>query len=167
MELTLMPVTFWYSRIVFSVLEFWNNLGYEIAGDQYIAGSGFARDDLGFHNFVADGVVFRPGHCPAKNSTVHDPADLCAVVQAVHGESQVGEAIDKLRIYAMLGIPTYWIVRGDQDSDDLDGFISMYELVGTDYKLTGSRRVSQLPQPEQLSIERVAAAVERLGRPRV
>lgn len=144
LELTLMPVTFWYSRAVLGVLEFWRRLGYEIAGDQYVADSGFARGDTGHHNFVADGVVFRPGHRPQKHSTVHDPADLFAVVEAVYLDSQVREAIDKLRVYAMLGIPNYWIVRGDHESDDLDGFVSMYELVGAEYKLTGSRLVSQL-----------------------
>ncbi|QLY27697.1 Uma2 family endonuclease [Nocardia huaxiensis] len=144
LELTLMPVTFWYSRIVFSVLEFWRRNGYEIAGDQYVADSGFARGDTGHHNFVADGVVFQPGHRPDKHSTTHDPAHLLAVVEAVWQDGQVREAIDKLRVYAMLGIPHYWIVRGDTAADDLDGFISMYELIGSEYRLTGSRLVSQL-----------------------
>ncbi|MFF2549745.1 Uma2 family endonuclease [Nocardia sp. NPDC058058] len=147
LELTLMPVTFWYSRALLGVLEFWRQLGYEIAGDQYIADSGFARGEAGQHNFVADGVVFRPGHQPRKHSTTHDPADLFAVVEAVSQEAQVHEAIDKLRVYAMLGIPHCWIVRGDHESEDLDGFVSMYELVGAEYKLTGSRLVSQLTVP--------------------
>lgn len=144
LELTLMPVTFWYSRIVFQVLDFWRGHGYEIAGDQYVADSGFARGDIGQHNFVADGVVFQPGHRPDKHSTTHPAAALFAVVEAVWQPAQVREAIDKLRVYSMLGIPHFWIVRGDHDSDDLDGFVSMYELVGEDYKLTGSRLVSEL-----------------------
>ncbi|MFJ4657366.1 Uma2 family endonuclease [Nocardia sp. NPDC088792] len=144
LELSVMPVTFWYSRIVFCVLEFWRSHGYEIAGDQYIADTGFARGDTGHHNFVADGVVFRLGHQPGKHSTTHDPASLFAVVEAVWQPTQVREAIDKLRVYAMLGIQHYWIVRGDTESDDLDGFVSMYELTGSEYKLTGSRLVSQL-----------------------
>lgn len=145
LELTLMPVTFWYSRIVLDVLEFWRRFGYESAGDQYVADSGFARGDTGRHNFVAGGVVFHPGHQPDKHSTTHDPRHIFAVVEAVWMDAQVREAIDKLRVYAMLGIPNYWIVRGDTASEDMDGYISMYELVGADYKLTGSRLVSELP----------------------
>ncbi|MEV6772349.1 Uma2 family endonuclease [Nocardia sp. NPDC051030] len=145
LELTLMPVTFWYSRIVFNVLEFWSGLGYEIAGDQYVADTGFARGDTGQHNFVADGIVFRPDQTPAKHSTTHDPTTILCVVEAVWQPTQVREAIDKLRVYAMLGIPHYWIIRGDHDSEDLDGFITMYELTGEDYKLAGSRLVSELP----------------------
>ncbi|WP_369640601.1 Uma2 family endonuclease [Nocardia sp. JMUB6875] len=144
LELSLMPVTFWYSRIVCQVLDFWRGYGYEAAGDQYVADSGFARGEIGQHNFVADGVVFQPGHRPDKHSTTHAPANLFAVIEAVWQPAQVREAIDKLRVYSMLGIPHFWIVRGDHDSDDLDGFVSMYELVGEDYKLTGSRLVSEL-----------------------
>ncbi|WP_169814858.1 Uma2 family endonuclease [Nocardia crassostreae] len=144
LELTLMPVTFWYSRIVFHLLEYWRAHGYEVAGDQYVADTGFARGDPGHHNFVADGVVFRPEHRPAKHSTTHAPAHLHAVIEAVWQDAQVREAIDKLCVYATLGVPHCWIVRGDTGSDDLDGFVSMYELTGADYKLTGSRLVSEL-----------------------
>ncbi|MGX1804427.1 Uma2 family endonuclease [Nocardia sp. NPDC055321] len=145
LELTRMPVTFWYSRAVIDVLEFWRRFGYESAGDQYVADSGFARGDTGQHNFVADGVVFRPGHRPDKHSTTHDPAQIFAVIEAVSHDAQVRDAIDKLRVYAALGIPNYWIVRGDTTTEDMDGYISMYELVGAEYRLTGSRRVSELP----------------------
>ncbi|WP_169813105.1 Uma2 family endonuclease [Nocardia jejuensis] len=149
LELTVMPVTFWYSRVVFTVLEFWRGLGYEIAGDQYVADSGFARGDSGHHNFVVDGVVFKAGHTPGKHSTTHDSRRILAVVEAVWQPAQVHEALDKLRVFALLGIPHYWIVRGDHQSDDMDGFVSMYELIGREYKLTGSRLVSQLPvRPE-------------------
>lgn len=144
LELSLMPVTFWYSRILFGVLEFWRNHGYEIAADQYVADSGFARGGIGHHNFVADAVVFQPGHLPAKHTTTHAPAALFAVIEAVASEVQVRDAIEKLRVYAQLRIPHYWIIRGDTAAEDLDGFVSMYELQGAEYKLTGSRLVSEL-----------------------
>ncbi|WP_282778809.1 MULTISPECIES: Uma2 family endonuclease [unclassified Nocardia] len=144
LELTHMPVTFWYYRIVFQVLELWKRLGYEIAGNQYVADSGFARGSLGRNNFLADGIVFRPGYLPLKYSTSHDAAHIHAVVDAVCQDSQVHDAIEKLRIYASLGVPHYWIIRGDTDSADLDGYISMYELAAGEYRLTGSRLVSEL-----------------------
>lgn len=144
LELSLMPVTFWYHRIVFSTLEVWKRLGYEITGNQYVADSGFARGSLGKNNFLADGIVFRPGHCPGKHSTSHDVAHIHAVVDAVCHDAQVHDAIDKLRVYAGLGVPHYWIIRGDSESEDLDGYISMYELTGGEYRLTGSHLVSQL-----------------------
>ncbi|WP_194814029.1 Uma2 family endonuclease [Nocardia sp. XZ_19_385] len=144
LELTLMPVTFWHFRIVFMVLETWIRRGFEISGEQYVADSGFARGGTGKNNFVADGVVFRNGYRPAKNSTTHDSADIHAVIEAVSRDSEDHDAIEKLRIDAMLGIPHYWIIRGDAESDDIDGFATMYELVGGEYKLVGSRLVSQL-----------------------
>lgn len=144
LELTFMPVTFWHFRIVFMVLEHWLRRGYEISGEQYVADSGFVRGGTGKNNFVADGVVFDRGYKPGKNSSTHDAADIHVVIEAVSQDSEDHDAIDKLRVYATLGIPHYWIVRGDVDSDEIDGFVTMYELVDGEYKLQGNRLVSQL-----------------------
>ncbi len=144
LELTLMPVTFWHFRIVFMVLEYWLRRGHEIAGERYVADSGFARGGIGRNNFVADGVVFMDGHQPAKNATTHDAADIHTVVEAVSHGSEDRDAIEKMRVYAALGIGHYWIVRGDPESAEIDGFVSMYELIDGEYKLVGSRLVSQL-----------------------
>jgi Uma2 family endonuclease len=146
LELTLMPVTFWHFRIIFMVLEHWLRLGHEIAGEQYVADSGFARGGTGRNNFVADGVVFARGYRPDKTSSTHDAADIHAVIEAVSQDSEDHDAIDKLRVHAALGIPHYWIIRGDAQSDDIDGFVTMYELVDGEYKLVGNRMVSQLVQ---------------------
>ncbi|MFZ2242518.1 MAG: Uma2 family endonuclease [Gordonia amarae] len=144
LELTLMPVTFWHFRIVMMVLEHWLRLGHEVAGEQYVADSGFARGETGRNNFVADGVVFEQGYRPAKNSTTHDAANIHTVIEAVSAGSEDRDAVDKVRVYAALGIPNYWIIRGDADSDDIDGFITMYRLVDGDYQVVGNRLVSQL-----------------------
>lgn len=148
LELTLMPVTVWHFRIVFMILEYWLRLGHEIAGEQYVADNGFMRGGTGKNNFVADGVVFARGHRPDKFSSTHDAADIHAVIEAVSQDSEERDACEKLRVYASLGISHYWIVRGDPESDEIDGFVSMYELTDGEYKLTGNRLVSQLAQPD-------------------
>ena len=99
-ELTLMPVTFWHFRIVMLVLEHWLRLGHEVAGEQYVADSGFARGETGRNNFVADGVVFESGYRPAKNSTTHDATNIHTVIEAVSAGSEDRDAVDKVRVYA-------------------------------------------------------------------
>ena len=47
-------------------------------------------------------------------------------------------------MYTSPGIPHYWIIRGDADSEDIEGFVSMYELADGDCRLAGQRLVSQL-----------------------
>jgi Uma2 family endonuclease len=144
LELTFMPVTFWHFQVVLLVLEYWRRLGHVIAGEQYVADSGFVRGGTGKNNFVADGVVFAGGFRPDADSSTHEAADIHAVVEAVSQDSEDHDAIEKLRVYALLGVPHYWIIRRDAQSDDIDGFITMYELADGEYKLTGSRLVSQL-----------------------
>lgn len=143
-----MPVTVWHFRIVLMILEHWLRLGYEIAGEQYVADSGFVRGGDGKNNFVADGVVFVRGYRPAKDSSTQDAADIHTVVEAVSRDSEERDACDKLRVYAQLGIPNYWIVRGDPESNDIDGFVTMYELADGEYKLAGNRLVSRLTRSE-------------------
>jgi Uma2 family endonuclease len=149
LELTLMPVTVWHFRIVFMILDYWLRLGYEIAGEQYVADSGFARGGTGKNNFVADGVVFARGYRPGKNSSTHDAADIHTVIEAVSQDSEERDAREKLGVYASLGIPHYWIVRGDPESEEFDGAITMYEL-GDDgeFKFVGIQLASQLAQRE-------------------
>lgn len=144
LELTHMPVTIWHWQIVLAVLEYWRRLGHAIAGEQYVADSGFARGGTGKNNLVADGVVFALGHRPAKDRSTHDAADIHAVIEAVSEDSEDHDAIEKLRVYASLGIAHYWIIRGDTQADEIDGFVTMYELAGGEYRLTGNRLASQL-----------------------
>jgi Uma2 family endonuclease len=149
LRLTYLPITVWHSQIVHTILGYWLRLGHEIAGDQYVADSGFACGGDGKSCFVADGVVFVQGHRPAKHSSTHDAADVHAVVEAVSQDSEDHDAIEKLRVYAQFGIPNYWIVREDAGSKEIDGFVTMYELTDCEYKLAGQCRVSQLGQSDR------------------
>jgi Uma2 family endonuclease len=148
LRLTHMPITVWHSRIVLTALEYWRGLGYEIAGEQYVADSGFVRGGDGRNSFVADGVVFAHGYSPAKDSSTHDGADIHTVIEAVSQDSEERDAREKLDVYASLGIQHYWIVRGDTGADTVDGLITMYELGDGEYKLVGNRLVSQPGQSE-------------------
>jgi hypothetical protein len=64
--------------------------------------------------------------------------------EAVPEDGEDHDAIEKLRVYASLGIAHYWIIRGDFQMDEIDGFVAMYELTEGEYRLVGNRLVSQL-----------------------
>jgi Uma2 family endonuclease len=66
------------------------------------------------------------------------------VIEAVSDRSEENDAGDKLEIYASLGIQQYWIVRGDADSEEIDGMITMYELKDGAYEVVCHRLVSRL-----------------------
>src|SRR5262249_33686084 len=124
--------------------EYWRRLGHVIAGEQYVADSGFARGGTGKNNFVADGVVFSLGHQPPKDPSTHDAADIHAGIETDSGDNEDPDAIEKLRVYAALGIAHYWIIRGDTQAEGIDGLVTMYELVDGEYRLSANRLVSQL-----------------------
>lgn len=144
--LTFMPVTFWHSRIVLAILMYWHGLGHEFATEQRVADSGFVRGGEGRNNYVADGVAFKPGYRPTNKSATHEGSVVHVVVEAVSQDSEDRDSIEKLHVYALLGIANYWIVREISRNDELEGHISMYELIGGAYKLTGTRLVSQLTE---------------------
>jgi Uma2 family endonuclease len=144
LELVHMPVSVWHWQIIMMVLEYWRRLGHEVAGGQYIADSDFVRGGTGRNNRVADGVVFQPGHRPRPRDTTHDPSVVSAIVEAVSDRSEENDAEAKVEISASLGIQHYWIVRGDADSDEIDGMITMYELKDGAYEVVGHRLVSRL-----------------------
>lgn len=145
LELVHMPVSFWHWQIISMVLAYWARLGHAVAGEQYVADSGFIRGGTGRNNFVADGVGFRAGHRPRPRDTTHDAADIHVVVEAVSDRSEENDATAKLTVYAALGIPHYWVVRGDADADDVDGMITMHELREGEYDVVAHRLVSRLP----------------------
>jgi Putative restriction endonuclease len=94
----------------------------------------------------AAGLASR-GHRPATYQSTHDAADIHAVIEAVSEDSDGHEdqdAVEKLRVYASLGIAHYWVVRGDMRAEEIDGFVTMYELADGEYRLVGQRLVSQL-----------------------
>jgi Uma2 family endonuclease len=144
LELTYMPVTFWHWQVILAVLEYWRRRGHEVAGEQYIADSGFVRGGSGRNNYVADGVVFQPGYRPSPRETTHDAGVLVAVVEAVSNHSEEQDATHKLRVYAKLGIQHYWIIRGDVNAEEVDGVVTQYELTDGEYEVVGQRLVSQL-----------------------
>ena len=144
LQLTYMPVTFWHWQVVLAVLEYWRRRGHEVAGEQYVADSGFMRGRTGRSNYVADAVVFRPGHRPMARESTHDAAVLHAVVEAVSSNSEEQDATHKLLVYAKLGIQHYWIIRGDINSDEINGAVTQYELVNGEYEVSGQRLVSQI-----------------------
>jgi Uma2 family endonuclease len=144
LELVHMPVSVWRWQIIMMVLEYWRRLGHEVAGEQYVADSGFVRGGTGRNNFVADGVVFRSGHRPRPRDTTHEPAVVHAIIEAVSDRSEENDAVAKVEVYASLGIPLYWIVRGDAEADEIDGMITMYELRDGAYEVVGHRLVSRL-----------------------
>jgi len=146
LELTYMPVTFWHWQVVLALLEYWRHRGHEVAGEQYVADSGFMRGGTGRDNYVADGVVFVTGHRPSPRESTHDSGVLHAVIEAVSNNSEEQNATYKLRVYAKLGIAHYWIVRGDIDAEDIDGVVTQYELANGDYEVVGQRLVSQIRQ---------------------
>ena len=144
LELTYMPVTFWHWQVVLALLEYWRRRGHQVAGEQYVADSGFIRGGTGRNNYVADGVVFASGHRPAPRETTHDVSVLHTVIEAVSNNSEEQDATQKLAVYAKLGIPHYWIVRGDINAEDVDGVVTQYKLADGEYEVTGQRLVSQL-----------------------
>jgi Uma2 family endonuclease len=144
LELVHMPVSVWHWQIIMMVLEYWRRRGHAVAGEQYVADSGFVRGGTGRNNLVADGVVFRSGHLPRPRDTTHEPAVLHAIIEAVSGRSEENDAGAKVEVYASLGVPVYWIVRGDAESDEIDGMITMYELKDRVYEVVGHRLVSRL-----------------------
>jgi Uma2 family endonuclease len=144
LELVYMPVTFWHWQIIMMVLEFWRKRGHEIAGEQYVADSGFARGGTGKNNFVADGVVFVHGHRPSPKAGTHDAAMIHAAIEAVSDRSEENDAVAKFEVYASLGIPHCWVVRGDAETETVDGMVTMYELRDGVYEVAGHRLVSRL-----------------------
>ncbi len=144
LELVHMPVTVWHWQIIIMVLGYWQRLGHAVAGEQYVAESGFVRGGTGRNNFVADGVVFVQGHKPQAKATTHDAAYIHLVVEAVSDRSEENDAVEKFKAYAALGVPHYWIVRGDVDADEIDGMVTMYELREGTYEVAGNRLVSRL-----------------------
>ena len=144
LELVHMPVTLWHWKIILLVLGYWESLGHDVGGEQYVADSGFARGSTGKHNFVADGVVFLEDYQPEINSATQDAANIHVVVEAVSTGSEENAAVAKFKIYAQLGIEHYWIVRGDPETKQVDGLVSMYELHNGEYVLTGQRMASDL-----------------------
>lgn len=144
LELTYMPVTFWHWQVILAVLEYWRRRGHQVAGEQYVADSGFIRGGAGRNNYVADGVVFTKGYRPKPRESTHDVAVLHAVIEAVSNDSEEQDATHKLQVYAKLGIPHYWIVRGDMNAEEVDGVVTQYDLINGEYEVTGQRLVSQL-----------------------
>jgi Uma2 family endonuclease len=144
LELTYMPVTFWHWQVVLALLEYWRRRGHQVAGEQYVADSGFIRGGTGRNNYVADGVVFIAGHRPAPRETTHDVSVLHAVIEAVSNNSEEQDATQQLAVYAKLGIPHYWIVRGDINAEDVNGVVTQYQLADGEYEVTGQQLVSQL-----------------------
>jgi Uma2 family endonuclease len=150
LELTYMPVTSWHWHVVLAALEYWRKRGHVIIGEQYVADSGFMRGGTGRNNFVADGVVFKPGYKPNPKTATHGAADLHAVIEAVSRNSEERDALEKRDVYAQLGIPHYWVIReASPDAGDDDGLISMYELAGSEYKLANELLVSQLKDTDE------------------
>lgn len=142
LELTHMPVTFWHWQVVLAVLEYWRRRGHQVAGEQYVADSGFVRG--GRNNYVADGVVFASGYRPVPRENTHDAAMLHVVIEAVSDRGAESDATDNLKVYATFGIRHYWIIRGDIDDAEVDGLVTRYELVDGEYEVAGHRMVSQL-----------------------
>jgi Uma2 family endonuclease len=140
------PVSVWQWQIIMMVLEYWRRTGHDVAGEQYVAESGFARGGTGRHNCVADGVVFRPGHRPRPRDTTHEAGVIHTVVEAVSDRSEENDVVEKVAIYASLGIPHYWVVRGDAETEEIDGMITMYELRDGAYEVAGHRLVSRLTE---------------------
>ncbi|HXR73475.1 hypothetical protein [Actinocrinis sp.] len=89
-------------------------------------------------------MAFKLGHKPDLNIGTRAAADVWAVIEAVSNVSEERDAAEKFGAYAEPGIPNYWIIRRDTVEDD--GVISMHELVGGAYKITGTRLVSQLAE---------------------
>lgn len=144
LELVHTLVTVWHWQIIMMVLGYWQRLGHIVAGEQYVAESGFVRGGTGRNNFVADGVVFVQGHRPQLKDSTHDAANIHVVVEAVSDRSEENDAVAKFDAYAALGIPHYWIVRGDAETEEIDGMVTMHELRDGAYEVTGHRLVSRL-----------------------
>lgn len=144
LELVHTPITFWHWQIIMMVLDHWRRRGHEVAGEQYVADSGFARGGTGKNNFVADGVVFVAGHRPQARASTHDAAVIHAAIEAVSDRSEENDAVAKYDTYAALGIPHYWIVRGDAETEAIDGMVTMYELRDGVHEVGGHRLVSRL-----------------------
>lgn len=142
--LTYMPVTGWHWLVVLAALEYWRARGHPVLGEQRVADTGFMRGGTAKNNFVADGVVFKQDHKPRLKSSTHEAASLHVVIEAVSEDSEEHDAIVKRAAYAQLGIANYWIIRERSRLTEDDGQITMYELSGSEYKLVGTRLVSQL-----------------------
>ena len=82
-----------------------------------------------------------PGDTPALTMVRAGPVLAMA---AVSNNSEEQDATHKLAVYAKLGIPHYWIVRGDINAEDIDGVVTQYVLTDGDYEVAGQRLVSQL-----------------------
>jgi hypothetical protein len=98
----------------------------------------------GRNNCVADGVAFRAGLRPRPKDTTHDSSDILAAIDAVSDRSEEKDAVDELAIYASLGVTHYWVVRGDSDSEEIDGMITLYGLRDGVYEVAGHKLVSRL-----------------------
>jgi Uma2 family endonuclease len=144
LELTYRPVTFWHWQVVLVLLEYWRRREHQVAGEQYVADSGFVRGGTGRNNYVADGVAFISGYRPSPRESTHDAAVLHAVIEAVSSNSEEQDATHKLRVYAKLGIQHYWIVRGDINAEEIDGVVTQYELVNGEHEVVGQRLVTQI-----------------------
>jgi hypothetical protein len=144
LELNHMPVRAWHWKIIIHLLGYWERLGHETLGEQYVADSGFVRGGTGRNNNVADGVVFVEGHVPAPDSGTHDAANIHAVIEAVSDGSEENDASRRFATYAELGIPHRWIVHRDVDAAKIDGMVTMHELIDGGYHVTKRILVSQL-----------------------
>lgn len=70
-----------------------------------------------------------------------------AVIEAVSDRSEENDAVARFDANAGLGIPHYWIVRGDAETETVDGMVTMYELRDGSYEVVGHRLVSRLVLP--------------------
>jgi Uma2 family endonuclease len=142
LELVYMPVSMWHDRVVSAILAWWARQGHETGREQRIANSGYLEGKDARNNRVAVGVVFIAGHIPPDDAATHEPPEIRAVIEAVSDGSEQSDAVEKLGVYARLGIPTYWIVR--RNGIQRDGEITVYELGRQGYVQTGTMRVAEL-----------------------
>jgi len=89
-------------------------------------------------------VVFVPGHRPVAKASTHDAAVIHVAIEAVSDRSEEDEVVAAFDAYAKLGIPHYWVVRGDAETETVDGMVTMYELRSGGYEVVGHRLVSRL-----------------------
>lgn len=89
-------------------------------------------------------MVFRQGFRPCPRDTTHEAGVIHAVIEAVSDSSEESDSVEQVPIYAGLGIPSYWVVRGDAESGEIDGMVTMYELHDGAYQVAGHRLVSRL-----------------------
>ncbi|WP_344081972.1 Uma2 family endonuclease [Luedemannella helvata] len=143
LELKPMPVSYWHAEIILMLLLHWRARGRKVAAEQRVADSGYVGGGTTRNNRVADGVVFIDGHVPAADDATHSPDVIDVIIEAVSSTSEDRDSVDKLALYAELGIRHYWIVR-QSPGEAIDGVVSMYDLVGGRYELVGTTLASAL-----------------------